>query len=457
MKVKGGGLTSQESKEAMAYLEGRHDTLLLDKEETWRLKSRAIWLACGDENAKFFHAYARGRKAVNTIWSLRDEVGDTHYSFEYKARCGVTHFQNLFRAPEQASIVEVITVAQLFPRFVEEEGNRALMREVSEEELKKVLSSFQKDKSPGPDGWSIEFFLDLFEVLGNDLRQVVEDSRITGQIPTSFNSTFIALIPKSDNTLSLNEFRPISLCNCIYKVISTIIARRLKVILSGHISDEQFVFLEGRQIHAAIGVAQEGLHSLKTKNLKGVVLKIDLSEAYDKVSWLYIRLILTHLGFGIAFIRWIMSCITMVYFFVLINGAASPFFHAKRELRQGCPLSLLLFLLVTEGLSGAIKEVKAQGHFKGIQIAQNLLISHLLFVDEVLIFCSGFRGDSRALRDILDLFSKATGMEINVEKSTLTTHLLRPAEVEEISRIFPFNTVGLDEGLKYLGFSLKVN
>lgn len=300
-------------------------------------------------------------------------------------------------------------------------------------------------------------FLELFDVLGNDLRQVVEDSRISRQILASFNSTFIALIPKTDNALSLNEYRPISLCNCIYKVISKIIARRLKVILLDHISEEQFGFLEGRQFHEAIGVAQEGLHSLKTKRLKGVVLKIDLSKAYDKVSFLYIKLLLTHLGFEIAFIRWIMSYISSVSFFVLINGAASPFFHVERGLRQGCPLSPLLFMLVAEDLSRAIKEAKSQGKFKGVQLAQNLFLTHLLFVDDVLIFCSGSRGDLRAIQDIMDLFSKATRMEINAEKSTLTTHLLRPGEVEEIIGIFPFNTVDLDEGLKYLGFSLKAN
>ena len=82
-------------------------------------------------------------------------------------------------------------------------------------------------------------------------------------------------------------------------------------------------------------MAQEGLHSIKTKHLQGAVIKIDLSKAYDKVNWLYIRLLLTHLGFHIDFIRWIMGCISLVSFAILINGAASPFFHAERGLRQG--------------------------------------------------------------------------------------------------------------------------
>ena len=253
----------------------------------------------------------------------------------------------------------------------------------------------------------------------------MEDTRISGRIPACFNSTFIALIPKVDNPLSLADFRPISLCYCIYKVIAKVVARRLKGILSTHISGEQFGFLEGHQIHEAIGTAQEALHSMKTKNLKGTVLKIDLSKAYDRVSWLYIRMLLTHLGFGIGFIRWIMSCITTVSFSVLLNGAASPFFHAERGLHQGYPLSPLLFLLVAEGLSRALKAAKRQGSLKGIQVAPNFFITHLLFVDDVLIFCSGSVRDVVTLGEILDLFSKATGMEVNVVKSSFTSHFLR--------------------------------
>ena len=115
-------------------------------------------------------------------------------------------------------------IAQVFPHFVGEEENLSLMEEVSKDELKAALQSFQKDKSPGPDGWTIEFFTDLYELLGGDILKVVEDTWISGRIPTCFNSTFITLIPKVDNPKTLHDFRPISLCNCIYKVISKVIA-----------------------------------------------------------------------------------------------------------------------------------------------------------------------------------------------------------------------------------------
>ena len=116
------------------------------------------------------------------------------------------------------------------------------------------------------------------------------------------------------------------------------------------------------------------------KNIKWAIFKIDLAKAFDKVSWLYLRLRLMHLGFDIAFIRWILSCIATVSFSVLIDGAAWPFFHAERGLRQGFPLSPLLFLLVVEGLSHPLKEVIRMGNFIGPQLVQNLHISHFFLL-----------------------------------------------------------------------------
>lgn len=178
--------------------------------------------------------------------------------------------------------------------------------------------------------------------------RVVEECRLSGRMSPAIKSTFIALIPKADRPSSFNDFYPISLCNCLYKIIAKIIANRLKPILLAHISPEQFTFLQHRQIHEAAGTTQELLHSMHINNLKGMILKVDLSKAFDRANWLYIRLLLTHLGFPYSYIKWIMSCITEVSYSVLLNGAPTPFFSAERGLRQGCPLSPLLCLLIME-------------------------------------------------------------------------------------------------------------
>jgi hypothetical protein len=126
--------------------------------------------------------------------------------------------------------------------------------------------------------------------------------------------------------MSFDDFHPISLCNCVYKIISKVIARRVRIIFSERISGEQFGFLGGRQIDEAIGVSQEGLQNMKTRKLKGAMLKIDLSKVYDRVSWIFIRLLLTHLGFVVPFIKWVMNYLTTVSFAMLINGLAPPFY-----------------------------------------------------------------------------------------------------------------------------------
>lgn len=117
--------------------------------------------------------------------------------------------------------------------------------------------------------------------------RVIKESRREGYIHEPINVTFIALIPKFNNPSSYEEFWPISLCNCLYKII----ARRIKEILSRKNSKERFGFMERRQIHEAIGVVQEEMHSLKIKKLKGAMIKIDLSKAYEWVNWLYIRML----------------------------------------------------------------------------------------------------------------------------------------------------------------------
>eukprot|EP00253_Pinus_taeda_P035296 PITA_35296 len=429
--------------------------ILKGREEATRLRSRATWLKAGDENTRFFHNFAKGRKVANTIWNLPLPEGGLADSFNKLSHLGTLHFRGLYKNPAGTNLAEIINVASHFPRFVEEEDFEDLEAPVTMAELESTIKWFQKEKSPGPDGWTIEFYIAFFELLGGDILKVVEESRISGCLYNAINTTFIALIPKSDNPSSFDDFRPISLCNILYKIISKIIANRIKPILSRHISPQQFAFLENRQIHEAIGSAQEAIHSIWTKHLKCILLKIDLSKAFDRVSWLYIKMILIHIGFPLALINWIMACITSPTFSILINGSASHFFHSEKGLRQGCPLSPLLFLLVIEALSRLIISTKREGTIRGLKITDVCFLTHLLFVDDVLILLDGSVQDTTSFTHILELFSKATGMEVNRSKSTITSVGTTTNEALVARQAFPYTTQPLDRGLKYLEYWLK--
>ena len=121
---------------------------------------------------------------------------------------------------------------------------------------------------------------------------VIEHSRLEGRVIGALNATFIILIPKCDKPTTLGDYRPISLCNMIYKTISKLVAIRLKVVLDKAISRHQFGFLHDRQIIEPVGIVQESLHSIKIENQQVMVLKHDLVKAFDRVNWSFLRLVL---------------------------------------------------------------------------------------------------------------------------------------------------------------------
>jgi hypothetical protein len=257
-------------------------------------------------------------------------------------------------------LLNQINTVRLFPSIVWEEDLRHLEKVVTKDEILEILRGFAKDKSPGPDGWTVEFFLHYFELIGQDLSDMVEESRIRGEVINSINSTFLALIPKENNPTEFSDFRPIALCNLCYKIIAKVIAKRIRPILSRSLSEEQLGFLKGRQILDAIGSAQECLHSIKKKKLQAIILKLDLKKAYDCTNWDYLRLIMLQSGFGIPTTNWIMACVTSTNYAILINGEPTNFFKSFRGLRQGCLMSPLLFILAMEGLSLALKKEKSK-------------------------------------------------------------------------------------------------
>ena len=151
-------------------------------------------------------------------------------------------------------------------------------------EVEDVLKGFKKDKIPEPDGWLVELYLHFFHLLGQDILKVIKLSRLEGRVIGALNATFITLIPKCDNPSSLADFRPISLCNLLYKIISKLAAIRLKAVLDKAISKHQFGFLHDRHIIEPVGIVQEALHTIKTENQNAMVLKLDLVKAFDIVN-----------------------------------------------------------------------------------------------------------------------------------------------------------------------------
>ena len=212
------------------------------------------------------------------------------------------------------------------------------------------------------------FFHTFWDMIKLEVWQIVEESRALRWLLPSLNSTFITLIPKEEDSITPDKFRPIALCNVIYKIISKVIANRLKPLLPLLISPEQSGYVEGRQIMDGILLTHEIIHSLKHSKQAGMLLKLDLSKAFDKLSWAYIQHMLKAFGFCSMWIHWIMSLITSTHFSILVNGIPSRPFKPSRGIRQGDPLSPFLFVLMAEGLGRHIKHALISHKLRGLSV-----------------------------------------------------------------------------------------
>ena len=239
----------------------------------------------------------------------------------------------------------------------------------------------------------------------------------------NLNSTFLVLIPKKENAVDINDFRPISLVGGLYKVLAKVLANRLKRVVEQVVSITQNAFVEGRQILDAVLIANEAVDAVLKRKEKGLFCKLDIEKAYDHLQWNFLLGVMEKMGFGRKWLNWIKWCISTATFSVLVNGTPSCFFRSSRGLRQGDPLSPYLFVLGMEALSGLIERAVQGGFLSGCYIGrrngEGMVVSHLLYADNTLLFCRADQEQLAHLSWLLMWFESISGLRINLNKSEI--------------------------------------
>jgi hypothetical protein len=213
---------------------------------------------------------------------------------------------------------------------------------------------------------------------GDDITSEVLQALNSGVIPEGWNDTTVVLIPKVDNPELITQFRPISLCNVIYKIISKMLASRLKEILPEVISPMQSAFVPGCLITDNVLVAYESVHTIKNKRSGKMglcVVKLDMHKAYDRVEWVFLEKIMRRMGFDDGWISLMMACVRSVRYQVRFNSEETDMFVPTRGLCQGDPLSPYLFMLCAEGLSSLLLHEEEVGDIDGGKGVQKCTVS----------------------------------------------------------------------------------
>jgi hypothetical protein len=248
------------------------------EEESLRLKSRNLWLESGDKNSAFFHKQIRARLSRNHIAEITSPDGTVHKGIAQLKEVATSHFQQLYKEEGVDTEEEFSDFLTHVPRMVNEEDNSSLLKPFTEDEISNVIWMMEPDKAPGPDGFSIHFYRTCWDIIKADLFRMIKSFLQKGKVGGSTNSTFLALIPKEANPVTFDHFRPISLCNASYKILSKLLANRIKPLLEKLISPSQGGFVKGRHILDNVILVQETIHSSHQRQEQGMIIKLDMAN-----------------------------------------------------------------------------------------------------------------------------------------------------------------------------------
>jgi len=409
--------TLPDARAAERHLASKYMQLCKDEESFFKQKSRVQWLHLGDQNTNFFHKSLLHRQVRNRIHSLQDEEGNLVHDQLEIGNMAAIYFERLLTTPHCTQPAEVMTI---FPNKISEASGTSCMAPITNDDIKSALFSIPDNKSPGLDGYNALFFKKCWDIIKVDFIAAVRYFFSNNALPRCVNATMVTLVPKLENPTCMNDFRPISCCNVLYKCISKLIVNRLKEALTDVIGFSQSAFLPGRSISDAILLTQELMHNYHLNTGQGrCALKIDLKKAFDTVSWEYIIASLKAIAIPQEMINWITTCITSAHYSISLNGTMHGFFKSTRGIRQGDPLSPYIFVLAMEGLGGILHRAVQSPTFKYHWRCKPTNLTHLSFADDLMLFCHADVGSIEVLQKSLSKFSSLSGLTINHAKSKL--------------------------------------
>ncbi len=397
-------------KERYASVQREFESIQAEKAQGAVLRSKANLIEYDEKNTKFFLDLEKTNYEKKHIKTLVTDTGTIHDPSkvldEEKRFYKALYTEPLHNRPDDAFFLEGL------PQL-DEEQKALIERDLTLEECSKALKSLANKKSPGSDGFTTDFYKFFWPDIKNIVFASIKYAFQANELSIDQKRGVIVLVPKKgkDSRL-LKNWRPISLLNTDYKILAKILADRLQKIIAKLVHSDQNGYIRGRYIGYNIRVLTDILEYSDKYKLEGLLAFLDFEKAFDSLNWSFLFKVLHEFNLGTNYIKWVKILYSDIESCVTNNGHASAFFKLERGIRQGCPLSALLFVLVVETL--AVK-IRNSDNIIGIKVGDYTIKLSLLADDTTLVL-----RDEVSLQNALMLIEKFklyAGLALNRDKT----------------------------------------
>ena len=387
--------------------------MMLAEAEGTKIRSRLQWFEEGEKPTKYFHNLEK-YNAQNKSWTkILNSENELVYGTDEIIHTQVNFYKDLYTS-EGSDSREREYFGQFINKTISNENFEILNKEIEIPDIFNAIKKMKTNSSPGPDGIITEFYQEYFNLIKDDLLELYLTSYTDRQLAYSQYLALIILLYKKGIREKINNWRPISLSNTDVKILTKILAERLKQVLPDIIHLNQSGSIKGRKIGHNIRLIEDILESMDDENL---ILLIDQQKAFDRVEWDWLFYVLEKYKFGDYFINWIRILYSNMKSAILTNGYVSPYFDISRGIRQGDSLSALLYVIQAEALSECLR---CSTDIKGISVKDSEGMTHDIkgsqYVDDSTNMLQSVDYIHECL-GLIERFGEASGSRINKSKT----------------------------------------
>ena len=375
------------------------------------LSLRIKWMEEGEDCTKYFLNLQSKSKDTSKVFTISDEKGKTFTSNEDIIKTFTSFYQDLFKEVPVCSETQENLLTNIRLSLSDDQKSES-ERPFCKNDFKHALSQLPNGKSPGKDGLPAEFYKTFWNIIGDDFFEVMVFAFSKGMLPNSLREAVIKCLPKKGDIAFVKNWRPISLLNADYKILAKALSIRVFQFLPHLISEEQTCSVKGRKINENLLILRDFVQYANENQLNAYLISLDQMKAFDRVNWEFLFKTLHKMNFGNDLIQWIKLLYNQIFSYIKINGFLSAKFLLEQGVRQGCPLSPLLYVIIAEVLTQCID---SNPSIKGVEV-NGFEIKLSQYADDTSCLLTG-DNSIFALFDTLKLYELATGAKINRQKT----------------------------------------